>query len=177
MTVTNRTAVSQHLSSFVPAAMMAWLVTMVVGLGGAVAGSASPRSVLAELILIYPLVMSLPIAVLIAGVLLPILALARAVVGPGRFWVLGLVGTAVAPVQGFAFLIGGWILFRGGPHMRPTFAEQLGTLLHDPARGAALLLAFAAGGAAFGVCAAARHSLDALGTPANRRMAPTRAGL
>jgi hypothetical protein len=177
MNVTSSTGMSQHLSPFVPAAALAWVVTMVVGLGGAVADAASPRSVLAELVVIYPLVMSLPIALLIAGVLLPIVALVRAVVGPGRPWVLGLVGAAAAPVQGLAFLIGGWILFRGGPHMRPTFAEHVGTLLNDPERGVAtLLLAFAAGGVAFGVCAAARLPLDANGTPAPPGMEPTRAG-
>jgi hypothetical protein len=167
---------SQHLWSFVPAAALAWLVTMVVGLGGAVADAASPRSVLAELVVIYPHVMSLPIALLIAGVLLPIVALVRAVVGPGRPWVLGLVGAAVAPVQGLAFLIGGWILFRGGPHMRSTFAEHVGSLLNDPGRAVPLLLAFAAGGVAFGVCAASRLPLDPNGPPAHPRMEPTRAG-
>jgi hypothetical protein len=147
---------SQHLLSFVPAALLAWLVTMVVALGAAVADRAShDRSALAELVLIYPIVMSLPIACLIAGVLLPIVALVRVVVGPGRPWLLGMVGAAAAPVQGLAFLIGGWVLFRGGPHMRPTFAEQFATLVNDPARVGPLLVAFAAGGVAFGVYAAA----------------------
>jgi hypothetical protein len=147
---------SQHLLSFVPAALLAWLVTMVVALGGAVAERAShDRSALGELVFIYLIVMSLPIAFLVAGVLLPIVALVRAAVGPARPWVLGMAGGAVAPVQGLAFLIGGWVLFRGGPHMRPTFADHFATLVNDPARVVPLLLAFAAGGVAFGVYAAA----------------------
>jgi hypothetical protein len=147
-----------------PAALLAWLVTIVVGLGGTVADRASlDSSALAELVLIYPLVMSLPIAFLVAGVLLPIVALVRVVVGPGRPWVLGMVGAAAAPVQGLAFLIGGWVLFRGGPHMRPTFAEHFASLVNDPARVVPLLVAFAAGGVAFGVYAAVRLPLGASG--------------
>jgi hypothetical protein len=177
MNVTSSTGLTQHLLSFVPAALLAWLVTMAVGLGGAVAGGAShDRSGLAELVLIYPIVMSLPIALLVAGVLLPIVALVRAVVGPGRRWVLGVVGAAVAPVQGLAFLMGGWILFRGGPHMRATFAEQFRTLLNDPARVVPLLVAFAAGGAAFGAYAAVRLPQGASGTPASPRIDPTHSG-
>lgn len=126
--------------------------------------------------MLSPLVMSLPLAGLIAGVLVTIVVLVRAVVGPGRPWMLGLVGAAVAPVQGLAFLIAGWILFRGGPHMQPTFAQQVGTLLNDPARVVPLLLAFVAGGAAFGVCSAARPALGARVTPANPGMESRRAG-
>ena len=148
-----------NIRSLLPAAAGAWLVTVITGLCGAAAIAATrDRSAIAELAVIYPIVMSVPFALVIGGVLLPAVGCARAMTGPGRPWLLGQVGVAVAPLQALVLLAGGRFLFAGGPHMRPTLAADLAAIASQPAQAVALLLAFGAGGLTLGVWAARRRA-------------------
>jgi hypothetical protein len=156
MTTTFREALA-NIRSLLPAAASAWLVTVITGLGGAVAiAAARDPSAIAELVVIYAPVMSVPYALAIGGVLLPAVACVRVMAGPGRPWLLGLVGVAVAPLQGLVLLVGGRFLFEGSPRMRPTLAADLAAIVDHPAETVALLVAFGAGGLTLGMWAARR---------------------
>jgi len=120
--------------------------------------------------------MGVPFALLAGVVLLPLVSLARAIVGPGRPWLLGAIGVAAAPVQGFVLLTSARIVFHGSPHTRPTLMADLASLAAHPADAAVLLSAFAAGGLALGAWAASPNRSIKVDTPANTQMEPPRAG-
>ncbi len=148
-----------NIRSLLPAAAGAWLVTVITGLCGAVAIAAMhDRTAIVELVVIYAPIMSAPFALVVGGVLLPAVGGARAMTGPGRPWLLGQVGVAVAPLQALVLLAGGRFLFAGGPHMRPTLAADLAAIANHPADTVLLLVALGAGGLTLGVRAARRRA-------------------
>jgi hypothetical protein len=59
-----------------------------------------------------------------------------------------------APVQAFALLLGGRVIFAGSPRLRPTVAADLAAIASHPADSVVLLIALAAGGLTLGVLAA-----------------------
>jgi hypothetical protein len=159
------------------AAVGAWLVTLLVALFGAIlVATARDSSANGELAALYIPVMGVPFALLAGAVLLPLVSLARAVVGPGRPWLLGAIGVAAAPIQGFAFLLSGRIVFHGSPHIRPTLMADVAALAAHPVDTAVILSAFAAGGLALGVWAAGPIRSITVDSPANTQREPMRAG-
>jgi hypothetical protein len=157
------------------ASVGAWLVTLLVALLGAIlVAAARDSSAIGELAALYVPVMGIPFALLAGAVLLPLISLARAVVGPGRPWLLGTIGVAAAPVQAFVLLIAGRIVFQGSPHIRPTLAADVASLAAHPADAAVILSAFAAGGLALGVWAARSNRSSKVDWAVYMPLQPTR---
>lgn len=138
------------------AAVWAWLVTLLAGFAGgaALVHARNPESV-GEFAFAYLLVMSVPFALAVGCVLLPVMSLARIIAGPGQTWLLAGTGVLVAPLEAISLLGGGTALF-GGPRAEPSADTWI------------LLAAFAAGGVVLGVLArnaepaAARTSLPSV---------------
>lgn len=144
-----------EMQRLAPAALGAWLVTLLVAMAGAIGiAAAHDSSSIGELAVMYVPVMSVPFAAGTGMVLVPLMSCARAVAGPDRPWLLGSVGVIAAPVQGMALLIAGRMLFHGSPHVRATLAADLAAQIAHPADAAGLLVAFAAGGLVLGAWAA-----------------------
>ena len=154
----------------VPAAIVAWLVTLLAALTGAIVSAvARDSSSIGELATLYVPAMSIPFAFSTAVVLLPLMALIREIAGADRPWLLGFVGVAAAPVQGLLLLASGRMVFRGSPRIRPTFGADLVAIASQPADAAVLLAAFAAGGITLGMWAAKLRRRNIGQTPAPHR--------
>jgi len=149
----------KQLRELWPLALGASLVSVVIGLAGAIAIAAyRDSSAVGEIAVIYIPVMVLPFAVATAAVPLPVMSLVRAVMTARPRWLLGCLGVALAPVQGLALITAGNFLFaRDEP--RSTIAGTVAVALRQRMETTVILTALAAGGLVLGLLAARRRSV------------------
>jgi uncharacterized membrane protein YhaH (DUF805 family) len=139
------------ITRLIPGVVGAWLVTLAIAtLGSTIAATARNPESAGELALLFPLLMSVPFALTAVFVLLPSMSLVLRRSG-GRLWPLMAAAVVAAPLQAFALLAGGRILFRGSPHLRPALADDVVAVLGHPSSVTIVMLgAFAAGGIVLG---------------------------
>ena len=149
------TAALVILSGFV-----AWAITIVVASLSwisivAARGTHASDEPLGELAMAYPVIMSIPFALLIACVTMPLVLAIKSMIGERRLW-LGIAGAASAPIAIVVMIAVGRVLFQG--HVRPTLWADLTAIASDPQGLPPVLLALVLGGITVGLGISRRQS-------------------
>ncbi len=141
----------------------AWVITLVVASITwisivAIRGTHAADEALGELAVLYPMVMAIPFALLIACVTTPAVLAIRAMLGERRLW-LGSAGAASAPLALIVMFAVGRLLFG---QVRPTLWADLMAMARDPQGLPPILLALVLGGIALGIGVARRQARTVL---------------